>query len=458
MLVAFLMHRVLEKARLLKIPRLAAVITVVTIAFLSLIAAMDLTENRLELGIVALFPVVIIAFTAERLQHMVEDNHWVDAVKSSVGTVLLILLCYLLFSSLLLRGSFALFPALFVIVLGLQVFIGRWTGVRVGEFWRFSKIIRGGQGQVMGMNARNRDWVMAKNDKQWMQVANDKLETKARLQDLHVPVPKTLARYDNRLDCQHLDRDIQSLDCFVVKPNKGSRGQGILVITGKHQDQWFDASGRRLSAANIGRHVQEILAGTFSSMGCSDQAFIEPLIRQAPELDKVAALGLSDIRVVLSDGQPLACMWRVPTRDSDGKANLHQGAVGVAIDTKMGLSIRAERNGKVIDVHPDTGVSLLNVQLPYWQEIVAMSKRCYRAIPLAYLGVDVCIDAEAGPIVLEVNARPGLEIQNVKGRGLQDLFLQFEKTQFEQSPARTQYREGENLSSGILLTGQERPT
>lgn len=426
MAVAFGMHRVLEKARLLKIPRLAAVITVVTIAFLALIAAMDVTQNRIELGIVALFPVVIIAFTAERLQHMIEDNNWRDALYTSLGTGLLILLCYGLFSSLFLRGVFALFPALFVLVLGLQIFIGRWTGVRVGEFWRFKHLIRSGEGELMTMNARNRDWVMGKNDKQWMNVANDKLQSKKRLSEFKIPVPDTVCEYHSRLDCQHLSEDIKNLNSFVVKPNNGSRGQGILVVNGRNETTWFSAGGKALSEHDISRHVQEILAGTFSAMGRTDQAFIEPLLRQHSELNEIADFGLSDIRIVLSEGHPLACMWRVPTKDSDGKANLHQGAIGVAIDTESGLSVRAERNGESIQIHPDTQADLIGVQLPFWQDILSMSKRCYKAIPLAYLGVDICIDNQLGPLVLEVNARPGLEIQNVKGRGLRDLFLLFE--------------------------------
>ena len=451
MVVAFSMTRLLEKAHLLKIPRLAAVITVVTITFLAVVGTLDLTENRIELGIVALFPVVIIAFTAERLQHMVEDNNWLDAIKSSVGTLLLIFFCYALFSSLLLRGSFALFPALFLLVLALQIFIGRWTGVRVGEFWRFKKIIRTGSGQLMSMNARNRNWVLAKNDKQWMQIANDKLATKRQLQTLHIPVPATLAHYETRLDCQRLGSDIENLSSFAIKPSRGSRGQGILIITGKNAEYWFDATGNKYSLANIDRHVQEILAGTFAPMGRADQAFIEPLLQQTGELYQASPFGLSDIRIVLAEGEPLACMWRVPTRASNGKANLHQGAVGVAIDTVSGVSQRAELAGKTVTRHPDTDSELIGIRIPDWDDCIAIGKRCYRAIPLSYLGVDICIDAQLGPLVLEVNARPGLEIQNVKGRGLQDLFLPFEKS----PPVFVSAESGdENLES---WQGQERP-
>ena len=43
---------------------------------------------------------------------------------------------------------------------------------------------------------------------------------------------------------------------------------------------------------------------------------------------------------------------------------------------------------------------------------------CARAIPLGYIGIDICIDQALGPLVLEVNGRPGLEIQNVQQEGL----------------------------------------
>ena len=43
---------------------------------------------------------------------------------------------------------------------------------------------------------------------------------------------------------------------------------------------------------------------------------------------------------------------------------------------------------------------------------------CYDAIPLGYLGVDLVVDAELGPMVLELNARPGLTIQLANRRGL----------------------------------------
>jgi hypothetical protein len=56
--------------------------------------------------------------------------------------------------------------------------------------------------------------------------------------------------------------------------------------------------------------------------------------------------------------------------------------------------------------------------IPYWAETVAAARRCSAALDLGYVGVDLVIDAERGVQVLECNAYPGLEIQNINGAGL----------------------------------------
>lgn len=430
LLIALLMHHWLGKARLLKIPRLAAVITTVTLLFLVVIGSFNLAESQMELGIISLFPVVIISFTADRLHRLVEDGSWGDIIKHLFGTIFLVCICYAAFSSLLLRGAFALFPELLILVLATQIYIGRWTGVRATEFWRFWRLIQHSGSHLLGMNERNRNIVMVKNTRQLIQVANDKMHSKALLKNLHITVAPTLARYDSQFDCQHLTDDLKELDRFVIKPNHGSRGQGILVVrdstnTTGGEKIWIDAGGHLLTMEDIRRHVQDILSGKFSSDHQGDSAFIEPLLVQHQAIHHIAPFGLSDIRVILHDGLPIACMWRVPTTQSNGKANLHQGAVGVSIDLETGITTRAKGKSDIIEKHPDTDQPLVGIQMPFWPEIIAMAQNCYRAVPLGYLGVDICIDQEHGPLVLEINARPGLEIQNIKDLGIRGLISQW---------------------------------
>jgi predicted ATP-grasp superfamily ATP-dependent carboligase len=74
--------------------------------------------------------------------------------------------------------------------------------------------------------------------------------------------------------------------------------------------------------------------------------------------------------------------------------------------------------GRARATHPDLGRSVVGVTVPRWDEILDIAARCYDAVPLGYLGVDVVLDAADGPLVLELNARPGLTIQLANGRGL----------------------------------------
>jgi glutathione synthase/RimK-type ligase-like ATP-grasp enzyme len=76
-----------------------------------------------------------------------------------------------------------------------------------------------------------------------------------------------------------------------------------------------------------------------------------------------------------------------------------------------------QRN-RLIEWHPDTQASLLGVEVPHWQDVLALSRRVAEATGLGYLGVDIVVDAEPGPMLLEANARPGLAIQIANGRGL----------------------------------------
>jgi glutathione synthase/RimK-type ligase-like ATP-grasp enzyme len=122
--------------------------------------------------------------------------------------------------------------------------------------------------------------------------------------------------------------------------------------------------------------------------------------------------------VILHKQEVVSAMLRMPTSLSDGKANLHQGAIGLAIDLKSGRITHASMKGRSVHIHPDTRVPLIGLQLPHWEEALQIARRASAAIPLGYIGIDICMDQTRGPLVLEVNGRPGIEIQNVQQRGL----------------------------------------
>jgi alpha-L-glutamate ligase-like protein len=166
------------------------------------------------------------------------------------------------------------------------------------------------------------------------------------------------------------------------------------------------------------RHIADILSGLYSLGGQPDEALIQYRVQLHPQFAPISYKGVPDIRVIVYRGRPAMAMLRLPTSQSNGRANLHQGGVGAGIDMATGVTHRAVHGSQSIALHPDTSVNLLGRQLPYWNEILAMSRAVAAAVGLGYLGVDLVIDADLGPMLLEANARPGLAIQIANGEGL----------------------------------------
>jgi alpha-L-glutamate ligase-like protein len=111
-------------------------------------------------------------------------------------------------------------------------------------------------------------------------------------------------------------------------------------------------------------------------------------------------------------------MVRLPTRMSQGKANLHQGAIGAGVDIRTGRTLTAVQYNSVVTEHPDTGQPVMGFQIPYWDRLLDIASRAYELTGLGYQGIDIVIDHDLGPLVLELNARPGLNIQIANREGL----------------------------------------
>ena len=127
--------------------------------------------------------------------------------------------------------------------------------------------------------------------------------------------------------------------------------------------------------------------------------------------------GIPDIRIITLLGYPAMAMLRLPTRISNGKANLHQGAIGVGIDLSTGKTLGGVFHNDTIDTHPDTLQPIAGIQVPYWDKILEIAAGCSELTGLGYLGVDIVLDKEHGPLMLELNARPGLNIQIANREG-----------------------------------------
>jgi alpha-L-glutamate ligase-like protein len=269
---------------------------------------------------------------------------------------------------------------------------------------------------VLGINARNL-LIARRNSRRAIIAAKDKALTKHRLAAAGIPVPATLAEVHTRRDAGSFDGS-RIGDAWVAKPSRGSGGRGVLVAVGAgvEHDTWTTPSGV-ITAATLRRHLRAIVGGEHSTCD-EDVALFDPLLRAHADLAGLTGAGLPDLRVVCDGRTPLLAMSRIPTIASGGRGNLHQGGIGAAVDLVSGRVTRAVHCGAPITYHPDTGRRIIGTVIPCWAEVVAMSARCSEATGLGYLGVDVVIDASAGPLVLEVNSHPGLEIQNVTGRPL----------------------------------------
>ena len=173
-----------------------------------------------------------------------------------------------------------------------------------------------------------------------------------------------------------------------------------------------------MSRSEIEHHISNIVGGQYSLGGKPDTAIIEYCVRFDPVFDAVSYQGVPDIRVVVYRGYPAMAMVRLPTRASDGKANLHQGAVGAGVDMSRGVTLNGVLNDEVVDEHPDTGALVAGLEIPHWDFILQSAARGYEVTELGYLGVDMVIDRSKGPLILEMNARPGLNIQIANCEGL----------------------------------------
>lgn len=287
------------------------------------------------------------------------------------------------------------------------------TGPRE-SWWRRWQRARERLSLVYGMNRRNVELVYAHNERRHYPLADDKILCKELLQAVGVPVAPTIAIGRGLFEVDAVLDTLREREGFVVKPASGSGGDGIVVVGERTGSGWRTAKGRDIAVHEMRQHLANITFGTFSK-GLEDRLLIEERIEPDPLYAAFWADGVCDVRVIVLRGRPVLSMVRVPTGRSGGRANLHQGGIGVAVDIRTGTTYRALCRGEAIEVHPESGERLVGRSLPAWDTCVAVALGAASAVPLGYLGVDICVDRRWGPVILEINARPGLEIQNICG-------------------------------------------
>lgn len=272
---------------------------------------------------------------------------------------------------------------------------------------------------VLGINQRNASYTLRYNERHRYPLVDDKLATKEMALKAGITVPELLHVMRIPHDVKTLALRLAREKDFVIKPVHGGGGKGILVFCGKTGKFWRLLNGELLDDVQLEHFVHNIMSGMYSLAGQRDIAMIERRVIIHPIFEAVSYLGVPDVRIVVFCGVPVMAMLRLPTRYSRAKANLHQGALGVGIDLRSGKTLGGVWRNELINEHPDTGAMLCGLEIPFWPQLLELAARCYELTGLGYLGVDLVIDCKRGPLLLELNARPGLAIQLANRAGLQ---------------------------------------
>lgn len=262
--------------------------------------------------------------------------------------------------------------------------------------------------QILGMNARNFQYVSRHNSHANKKFADDKIFTKNFLSSRGIGVAKLFHVVRNHT--QLTPEFINSLpEKFVLKPNHGFGGGGIYVFLEKKKNKWITPSGEKFDRDAVYRHCIEILDGKYSISGVRDSVIFEEVLEPHQDFSRLTEAGLPDVRVIVFNRVPVLAMLRVPTDESDGKANMELGAFGMGIDLSTGKTTGAAYYSKFLKRLPN-GESTVGFEVPFWDEILLAASRAQHVTGIGFLGCDFVV-TPTGVKVLELNARPGLKIQ-----------------------------------------------
>ena len=272
---------------------------------------------------------------------------------------------------------------------------------------------------LLGINGRNLELIYTHNPRGFFPNVDDKLLCKRLLDEAGLPTPRSYHVVDGPNSLAIWKEKLADAPSFVIKPNRGYGGQGIVLVS--RVANRFISSEEPINDDDITFHILQICNGAFSLGNLADTAYFEVTVVNHSGLSDLIADGISgvaDVRLIYQKDRPVMAMLRLPTRESGGKANLHQGGLGLGIDLDTGMTLNGCQRNRVITIHPETNRSLRGVQIPFFEEMLCYGARVSSVVGLGYIGVDFVCDRTLGPLILEVNARPGLNIQIANQAGL----------------------------------------
>lgn len=288
-------------------------------------------------------------------------------------------------------------------------------------FQKFAKI----RSDFLGINSRNVSYVFPSNPRKYYKLADDKVKAKAILEENGIPCAKTYAVIRKIGDIPTIWEQMNKYDKLAIKPANGSGGEGIKILTKSENGAWI-SGGQEIEQNEIYLFLANIIMG-FYSLGTSDCVLVEECIIPHNCFHSIYPKGVADLRIILYHQHLVMGMLRVPTDVSDGKANLHQGGMGIGINLDTGKMTQGSDGKNYFDEHPDSKAPINGIEIPFWDQILELSLLTAKHFPLNYLGVDIVIDETKGPLIMEVNVRPGLGIQMVNKSGLKPILKKIEK-------------------------------
>lgn len=139
-LLVFAVRLAISRFQLLHLPHMAILLTFVII-FILMIAVLGVHMGSLDLARISLFPLAIMAITTERFSIMMEEEGPRRTLHVGLMTLFSISACYFVMNALTFQILFMSFPELLLVVIFLDMWLGRWMGLRVLEYWRFRKLL-----------------------------------------------------------------------------------------------------------------------------------------------------------------------------------------------------------------------------------------------------------------------------------------------------------------------------
>jgi alpha-L-glutamate ligase-like protein len=271
---------------------------------------------------------------------------------------------------------------------------------------------------ILGMNGRH--YYTSMNPYSAKRYGFSKLLTKELLQENNIPTAEIYHIFSSIEDIENVNWGAFPTP-FVVKPASGSAGKGIILLMKKVENEniWKDNDGNNYTKEDLDLHVSNILDGEYSTWGQNHKALVEELIPPHPALAKYSYKGTPDLRVVIFNSIPVMAMIRIPTKKSMGKANLDQGAIGAGIDMATGITTYAiSGKSEKITHFPGSKKKVNGILIPHWKKVLEVAVQASNAAGYKYMGADLFIHPDKGPMIVELNGYPGLSIQLANRAGL----------------------------------------